>query len=137
MMTAISPLPPDSVHLVVSLTGLGVAFATKHVLADFLFQTSWMARGKEQPTGWGLPLAAHVLCHGTLTLLIALVAAPSLWWLGVVDAAIHFTVDRGKALVSQRSAWRTDQSQFWWLLGFDQYLHQLTNLGLAATLLLW
>ena len=135
-MSFIASLPTDAAKTVVVLTGLGMAFATKHLLADFILQTNWMARGKEQPSGWGPPLLAHALCHAVLTLAITLVMAPHLWWLSLIDLGVHLAIDRSKTLLARRWGWRTDQAQFWWLLGFDQYLHQLTNLSLAAALLL-
>ena len=135
-MSDFPSLPSDAARTVVALTELGAAFATKHVLADFVFQTNWMARGKEQPSGWGPPLLAHALCHAVLTLAITLVTVPRLWWLSLIDLGVHLAVDRSKTLLAQQGGWRPDQAQFWWLLGFDQYLHQLTNLSLAAALLL-
>ena len=115
---------------------LMVAMATKHVLADFVLQTDWMARGKDRADGWVLPLAAHAGLHALGTLLVSLVAKPSLWWLAVVDFVVHGLIDRGKALVSRRTRWQATDARFWWLLGFDQFLHQLTNIGLVAALLL-
>jgi hypothetical protein len=109
-----------------------LAMAVKHFVADFLLQTNWIARGKERRTGWAAPLAVHVLIHGGLTLLIALAIAPRLWWLGLADCAIHAAIDRAKTLVSLRGGWRVDQAAFWWVIGFDQLLHQATNIALAA-----
>ena len=129
-------LPSDAAGTIVVLTALGAAFATKHLLADFILQTNWMARGKEQRSDWGPPLLAHALCHAVLTLAITLVTAPRLWWLSPIDLAVHLAIDRGKTLLAQRGGWRIDEARFWWLLGFDQYLHQLTNLSLAAAILL-
>ena len=135
-MSAFPSLPSDAARTVVTVTALGMAFATKHLLADFIFQTNWMARGKEQPRGWAPPLLAHALCHAGLTLAIVLVTAPRLWWLSLIDLGVHLAIDRSKTVLAQQGGWRPDQAQFWWLLGFDQYLHQLTNLSLAAALLL-
>ena len=135
-MSAFPSLSSDAARTVVAVTGLGMVFATKHFLADFIFQTNWMARGKEQPNGGGPPLLAHALCHAVLTLAITLVTVPRLWWLSLVDLGVHLAIDRSKTLLAQRGGLRPDQAQFWWLLGFDQYLHQLTNLSLAAALLL-
>ena len=135
-MSVIPSLPSDAARTVAVLTVLGMVFATKHVLADFILQTTWMARGKERPDGWAPPLLAHASCHAVLTLAIALVTVPRLWWLSLIDLAVHLAIDRGKTLLAQRGGWHADQPQFWWLLGFDQYLHQLTNLWLAAALLL-
>lgn len=129
-------LPPAAVAAVLAVTALSAAFAVKHLIADFVMQTNAMARGKERQGGWLAPLLAHVLCHVGLTLLILLAAAPRLWWLAGVDFAIHLTVDRCKTVIAHRGAWRMDQPQFWWLLGLDQCLHQLTNVGLAAAIVL-
>ena len=136
MMSFESPLPADAVGAVAAVTGLSVAFAVKHYLADFLFQTNWMARGKEGRAGWRRPLLAHCLCHAVLTLAILIVAAPRLWWLALLDLSIHLAADRGKSLIGQQGAWAPDKPQFWWLLGLDQLVHQLTNVGLATTIVL-
>lgn len=119
-----------------TVTALAGTMAAKHYVADFLLQTNWMARGKERPEGWFWPLAAHAGCHGALTFAVALVVAPRLWWLALVDLAIHFAVDRGKALVARRAALIPAQIEFWWLLGFDQLLHALTDIGLVAAFLI-
>ncbi|WP_430912904.1 DUF3307 domain-containing protein [Methylobacterium sp. sgz302541] len=114
---------------------LACTMIVKHYVADFVLQTDWMARGKEQERGWLAPLAAHVGCHMGATLLVALAVAPRLWWLCLVDGAIHFSVDRSKALIGRRGHWTPANVQFWWLLGFDQMLHGLTDIGLVAAFL--
>lgn len=81
---------------------LYAAFALKHFLADFVLQLNWMATGKEQVRGWAVPLAAHAGCHAVLTLLLVLVIAPGLWWLGPVDFLVHGGIDRAKALTLRR-----------------------------------
>jgi Protein of unknown function (DUF3307) len=118
-----------------TLCALLVVMALKHFLADFLFQTGWIARGKERRQGWFAPLAVHVLIHAAFTLCIALAIAPRLWWLALVDLAVHASVDRCKSLLSQWGGWDATQGQYWWVLGFDQFLHQVTNVALAAALL--
>lgn len=107
----------------------------KHYLADFILQTDWMAHGKERLHGWLLPLCAHVACHAAGTLCVALVVAPRLWWLCLVDFAIHICVDRVKTLIGRRGGWKPHQVQFWWLLGLDQMLHGLTDIGLVVAFL--
>jgi hypothetical protein len=76
-----------------------------------------------------------VLIHASFTLCIALAVAPSLWWLTLADLAIHATIDRCKSLISQWGGWDPTDGQYWWLLGFDQFLHQATNVALVAGLL--
>jgi hypothetical protein len=117
-----------------TMTILAIVMTTKHYVADFLFQNAWIARGKECACGWFLPLTTHVLGHAILTLLIAFAVAPRLWWLALVDFAVHFTIDRGKGLMC-RGRWTPADKAFWWILGLDQYLHQLTNILIAAALL--
>lgn len=118
-----------------TMAALSAAMIAKHYLADFVLQSDWMARGKERATGWLRPLLAHAGCHALATLLVALAVAPRLWWLALVDYAIHFAVDRAKAVVGRRAGWSPANVRFWWLLGFDQMLHGLTDIGLVAALL--
>ena len=113
---------------------LTVAFTVKHYLADFVLQTNWIAHGKDRPNRWLAPLLAHGGFHAGLTLLIVLAVAPALWWLAAADLAIHLAVDRGKTLVGRWGGWDIRNPRFWWLFGFDQLLHQITNVGLAAIL---
>ena len=103
-----------------------MAFVGKQFLCDFLFQTTWMARGKEARTGWLRPTAVHAGIHACGTLVIALAAAPEFWFLGVVDLFVHGTIDHGKALLSRGTD--PTRPRFWWFLGADQALHQLTHL---------
>jgi hypothetical protein len=115
-----------------TLCGLLLLFAFKHYVADFMLQTSWIAHGKERVAGWLAPLAVHVLAHGVLTLAIGLTLAPRLWWLALVDVVVHATIDRCKSLLGNWGSWKPTEGQFWWLMGFDQFLHQVTNIALAA-----
>jgi hypothetical protein len=77
-----------------SLGLLAAAFSVKHFLADFVLQTKWIALGKDRRDAWLQPLGAHVAIHAGLALLIILVVAPRLWWLALVDLAVHFAIDR-------------------------------------------
>ena len=107
-------------------------FIIKHLVADFLFQTGWMARGKEQPKNWRAPLLAHVSVHAGGTLLISLLLAPQLAWLAMVDFVAHGLIDKSKAFVQQRYRLTVEQAAYWWLLGIDQTLHHLTHLVFAV-----
>jgi hypothetical protein len=113
---------------------LMLAFTVKQFVADFPLQTNWMARGKEQPTGYLVPLLVHAGIHGLGATAIAAVAVPHLWWLGLVDFAAHFVIDFGKAAIGRRTKWQPSDAAFWNLFGFDQMLHHLTGLALAIWL---
>jgi hypothetical protein len=118
------------------LGALYVAFVIKHFLADFLLQTSWMAHGKAESQGWLAPLATHAGIHGALTLLLMLALLPSLWWLGLVDFAVHTVIDRCKALATRGLGLTETDDAWWWLMGLDQALHQLTHFSFVLALLL-
>jgi len=107
-------------------------FIIKHLLADFILQTSWMAKGKEQTEGWLAPLFAHVAVHAMGTLLIALLLAPQMAWLALVDLGIHGLIDKSKTLIQQRYHFKIHEAAYWWLLGTDQTLHHLTHLAFAV-----
>ena len=130
MIAATSHLGP-----IWAMSLLALAFTIKHFVADFLFQTSSIAHGKERRDGWLVPLATHVTGHAALTLLIALAVAPRLWWLALVDLVVHFAIDHAKTLASRASGATPQDAGFWWLLGLDQMLHGMTNIGLSAGLL--
>lgn len=113
------------------LVGWMLALTVKHVIADFVLQNAWLAMGKDQKTGWAQPLLIHCTIHGVLTTAIVAAAAPQLWYLGLVDFAIHISIDRCKGWlvahfgITQATRW------FWWLIGIDQALHHLTDFFLA------
>lgn len=111
-----------------------VALAIKHVIADFVLQNSWIATGKDARTGWALPLTVHCAIHGVLTTAMLLAFAPKLWFLGLVDFAIHFVIDRAKGVCVSRFNVTMESQWFWWLIGIDQTLHHLTGFGLSLVL---
>jgi hypothetical protein len=115
-----------------TLVVLYVAFAAKQLVCDFLLQTTWMAKGKCGHQGWVRPLVAHAGTHAAGTLVIVLAAAPALFWLAIVDFALHAGIDRVKALATERMA--MSEPRFWWALGADQMAHQLTHFSFVLAL---
>lgn len=111
-----------------------LALTVKHVTADFFLQNAWMAMGKDARTGWALPLLAHVSIHGVLTTALVAAVQPRLWFIGLIDFAIHLTIDRSKGFLVARYRIAPGNPWFWWLIGIDQALHHLTGLGLAILL---
>src|SRR5579863_14105 len=62
--------PPMSASVPLgALIGWMVLLTVKHIIADFVLQTSWMAIGKDQRTGWFLPLLSHCGVHFAVALL--------------------------------------------------------------------
>jgi Protein of unknown function (DUF3307) len=124
--------PPMSSSVAVSaLVGWMLVLTVKHVVADFFLQSSWMALGKDQKSGWALPLLVHCLIHGALTTALILIIAPRFWFVGLIDFAIHITVDRAKGLCVSTFNVHPGHPWFWWLIGIDQALHHLTGFFLS------
>ncbi len=128
---------------------LWLAFDLKHFVADFVLQTNYM-QGKFRQTGWAAPLALHCLMHALCTLAIVCFVDPSMWWLSLLDFAIHFAMDRIKASPrmlgryqslcshdrpSATAQQKSGEKLYWLSLGFDQYVHHLTNLLIAWILI--
>jgi len=116
------------------LVGFFLLMVVKHVLADFILQTRWMALGKDGRTGWALPLLVHCSIHGIATTVIVVALEPRLWFLGAVDFVIHLICDRAKGFTVSRLALSPTDAWFWWLLGIDQALHHTSDFVLALIL---
>lgn len=111
-----------------------LCLSVKHVLADFYWQPTWMAVGKEQAQGWAKPLVLHCAIHGGLTTLLILAFRPEFWLLGFADFCVHLVIDKVKGAVIRRREITQEDRSFWMLLGIDQTLHHLTGFALALIL---
>lgn len=76
-----------------------VLYQIKHFLADYPLQTPYMLGKFSKYPDFVRPLLAHASVHGLFTFAIAmfLVPLPLAALLAVLDAGIHFLVDRVKA----------------------------------------
>lgn len=81
-----------------------------------------------------MPLLAHVSIHGVLTTALVAAVQPKLWFIGLIDFAIHLAIDRSKGFLVARYRIAPGNPWFWWLIGIDRALHHLTGLGLAILL---
>jgi len=124
--------PPMSATVPVDLlVGWMLVLTLKHIIADFVLQNSWMAIGKDQKSGWALPLLAHCLVHFAVATALILMIAPRFWFVALIDFAIHITVDRAKGLCASTFEVTVEHPWFWTLIGVDQALHHLTGFGLS------
>src|SRR5262249_47784922 len=115
---------------VLSLFLLYVAFRTKQFTCDFLLQTDWMALNKGKPGIEGYKaLFSHTIMHGIGSFIIAFLLAPSFWWLGFLDFAVHSVVDRWKGVLTYKKGWKYTDRWFWWSFGMDQEAHNFTHLA--------
>jgi E3 ubiquitin-protein ligase DOA10 len=116
-----------------ALVGWMLLLTAKHIIADFMLQNSWMAIGKDQKTGWALPLLAHCLVHLVTALLLIVVVSPRFWFVAFIDFFIHILVDRAKGICASSFGVTLESGHpwFWTLIGVDQALHHLTGFGLS------
>ena len=121
-------------------------FQIKHLVVDFPLQVPYMWMNKSKIFHPGSYL--HAGLHGLATFLIFAhwhrpTIGPGIPWmeaaiiLSVAEFFIHFWVDLIKMRINSWMGWKCNTSpRFWDLLGFDQFLHQLTYLWLAGKWLL-
>lgn len=130
---------------VVLLFTLLIAFQAKHFVADYPLQRRFMLGKFRDDLGFVLPLLAHVGVHAVGTFLITCwFGVVQALFLALVDAAVHFVMDRVKAskkmlgrfkpLTAETAPTATEEqwtqnNYFWWSLGLDQAVHHLTHYG--------
>lgn len=83
--------------LVFEIFSLLVFFQLKHFIADYPLQGKYMLQKFKPDWDFFVPLLAHASVHALFTLAVCLWLAPHLWWLALVDLAVHFVMDRAKA----------------------------------------
>lgn len=114
-----------------------VALQVKHLLADYVWQSTWMVKNKGI---YGHPAGlAHAGMHGVFTLVVLVLfgTAPLLALVvSAVEFAIHYHIDWTKDQLTRRRDIRPDQRLFWVYHGVDQFCHQVTLVG-VVTALLW
>lgn len=95
---------------------------TKHFIVDFPLQGPYQYRNKGT---YGHPGGIlHALLHGAATLLILAWSTPWFGEIAAAEAIAHYHIDWAKMRLNARMGWNPDNSEyFWWLLGFDQWLH--------------
>lgn len=116
------------------------ALLTKHFVVDFVMQPKWMWSNKGK---FGHPGGlAHAGFHSIVTLYILLGSSlvpdtiPGVKLAVVLSAAefaAHYSIDWAKMNLNAKMGWgATTSPYFWWLLGFDQWLHNLCYLAIVA-----
>lgn len=106
----------------------------KHFLADFPLQSpyQWMNKGTYGHMGGILHSFLHALfSFGILVPWFGLAALPAV----IVEFVLHYHIDWAKMNINDFYGWKCNQhSEFWALLGFDQFLHTATYIGMVAYL---
>lgn len=107
-----------------------ILFQIKHFICDFPLQKPYQYLNKGIYGHLGGIL--HSITHGCFTAVILSLFTTEVIAIAVFEALIHYHIDWAKVKINKHYSWKCDNSEkFWWLLGFDQLLHQLTYLGIV------
>jgi Protein of unknown function (DUF3307) len=123
----------DKAYLVLIVLGV---LTTKHLFLDFFAQSLSSIKNKRiygHPDG-----LLHAAGHAAGTCLAFLVITPSMAvGIGIIVAefVLHYHIDWLKEVVGDSMELRQDQREYWWTFGIDQWLHQMTYLGIALVLI--
>lgn len=108
---------------------------TKHLVFDFLVQTSYQVnnKGRYGHPGGIVHSGLHVI--GSIPVFLALpvtVAAAA----GILAAEfiVHYHIDWAKDGIVRRAGWTVRDARYWQALGLDQFAHQLTYIAMVAVL---
>jgi hypothetical protein len=120
---------------VFSICAILAILQVKHFICDYTLQNSYQLLNKGAYLHPGGLL--HAGLHALFTMVAFLVVVPT-WTLGlgivVGEFLVHYHIDWTKEQVIRRTRWAPMQARFWWAIGFDQLLHQLTYIVIAALL---
>jgi Protein of unknown function (DUF3307) len=114
---------------------LMLALFTKHLLADFAWQTPKMVA--EKGTYGASGGLHHSSIHGALTVFVLCFFLPFGGALayGLIDGIVHYHIDWAKININKKYKYTVEDAKFWWWLGVDQFLHQLTYLVMVVFIL--
>ncbi|MGR3713953.1 MAG: DUF3307 domain-containing protein [Shimia sp.] len=105
------------------------AFQFKHLVADFFLQNAKMIMGREKY--WHMGRALHAGVHAVFSVLVLAVFGTPLGALAalvIVEFVVHFHIDWAKARYSVDRNLQPTEACYWYAVGTDQALHQLTYL---------
>ena len=113
------------------------ALQLKHFIVDFPLQGPYMYKNKGT---WGHPGGIlHAGFHGLMTIFCFMFSVPTsvAFMIGLIDFLVHYIIDWSKMNLNRVLGYGpTTHEEFWWLLGLDQFLHQLTYIALIAVFVL-
>lgn len=112
---------------------LFILLQIKHFICDFLLQKPYQFLNKGVYGHFGGIL--HAFIHGLGTIVILSFFTKYAAILAIADMILHYHIDYAKVKINNHFGLKADNSEkFWWLLGLDQMLHNLTYIGIIACL---
>ena len=117
------------------LLWLFLLFQVKHFVVDFPLQGPYQYKNKGTYGHPGGILHAFLHLAGTFIVLSVATTSDYAISFAALDGVIHYHIDWVKMNINSKMGWGPLTSEkFWWLLGFDQFLHQVTYIAIIALL---
>ncbi len=111
-------------------------FLVKHFIADFLLQTPYQFQNKHIWMHPGGIIHASLHIGATLMILGPLCGFTfDVILLSILEGILHYVIDWGKTNLNIKYNLQYNNSQFWYMLGLDQLLHQLTYVAIIYILM--
>lgn len=112
------------------MTGLLV----KHAIADYGMQTAYMVgnKGRYLHPGGLLHAGLHAVFTTAVLLIFAPGAALFITKIAVGEFLVHYHIDYSKERICSDDTITPTCARFWQIHGFDQLLHALTYVAIAA-----
>lgn len=105
----------------------------KHLVIDWIWQPpyeyenkgTWLHPGGIQHSG--------KQAIGDYLVFMWFFSTPIAITLSIIEFIIHYGTDYAKVNINKAKGWGpTTHHEFWWLTGADQFVHQVTFIGLIA-----
>lgn len=115
------------IDLVKHIIAILLLFQLKHLIIDFFWQPEYEWRNKGTFLHWGG--IRHALKHGIASyiFLVLFISAPAALLFCLIESIVHYTIDYCKINLNKAQNWKPERDPgFWYLLGIDQFLHQIT-----------
>jgi len=113
------------------LTGL----TFKHFLADFMLQRSYQFKNKGKYGHPGGILHAGIHGLGTLLVLAWFLPFDLALAIAAVEIILHYHIDWAKVQLNSRLKLDPrEDNEYWFLFGFDQFLHHMTYVGILLVI---
>lgn len=104
----------------------------KHMFADYFLQTPAMLRARDEYLHAGRAQHCAVHVAGSALVLFGFgVNAGLVVLVLVAEFVLHYHIDFGKGVWSERAGHTPAQAGYWRAFGVDQTLHQLTYIGMV------
>lgn len=105
----------------------------KHLIFDFITQGPYQYKNKGTYGHPGGILHSAAQAVGSFIVLFNFATLPVLSGLCILEFLIHYHIDWAKMNINAHlNLTPTNSEYFWWLLGFDQFLHYMTYVAMIA-----